>query len=79
MRRTSRGPPAGNLIEVDWPDARTLDAPIGEDLIPLSSTVHQKPVTRCARRSISTAETAPQLGFGADPKEPKKCTQPTTP
>jgi lactoylglutathione lyase len=33
--------PAGNLIEVDWPDARTLDARIREDLIPLSSTVHQ--------------------------------------
>jgi hypothetical protein len=33
--------PACNLIEVDWPDARTLDARIREDLIPLSSTVHQ--------------------------------------
>jgi catechol 2,3-dioxygenase-like lactoylglutathione lyase family enzyme len=33
--------PAGNLIEVDWPDACTLDARIREDLIPLSSTVHQ--------------------------------------
>jgi YD repeat-containing protein len=33
--------PAGNLVEVDWPDARTLDARIREELIPLSSTVHQ--------------------------------------
>jgi lactoylglutathione lyase len=33
--------PAGNLVEVDWPDARTLDARIREDLIPLSATVHQ--------------------------------------
>jgi YD repeat-containing protein len=33
--------PAGNLIEVDWPDARTLDARIREELIPLSSTVEQ--------------------------------------
>jgi lactoylglutathione lyase len=33
--------PAGNLVEVDWPDARTLDARIREDVIPLSSTVHQ--------------------------------------
>jgi hypothetical protein len=33
--------PADNLIEVDWPDARTLEARIREDLIPLSATVHQ--------------------------------------
>jgi len=33
--------PAGNLVEVDWPDARTLDARIQEDLIPLSATAPQ--------------------------------------
>ena len=33
--------PAGNLVEVDWPDARTLDARIREELIPLGDTVHQ--------------------------------------
>jgi catechol 2,3-dioxygenase-like lactoylglutathione lyase family enzyme len=33
--------PAGNLVEVDWPEARTLDPRIREDLIPLSGTVHQ--------------------------------------
>jgi len=33
--------PADNLVEVDWPDARTLDARIREELIPLSATVHQ--------------------------------------
>jgi lactoylglutathione lyase len=33
--------PAGNLVEVDWPDARTLDARVRKDLIPLSATVHQ--------------------------------------
>jgi catechol 2,3-dioxygenase-like lactoylglutathione lyase family enzyme len=33
--------PAGNLIEVDWPDVRTLDARIREDLVPLTATVHQ--------------------------------------
>jgi len=33
--------PAGNLIEVDWPDARTLDPRISEGLIALSATVHQ--------------------------------------
>ncbi|OLE35835.1 MAG: VOC family protein [Actinobacteria bacterium] len=33
--------PAGNLVEVDWPDAYTLHARIREELIPLSATVHQ--------------------------------------
>jgi YD repeat-containing protein len=33
--------PAGNLVEVDWPDARTLDARIRKELISLSATVHQ--------------------------------------
>jgi len=33
--------PAGNLIEVDWPDARTLDPRIREELIQLSATVRQ--------------------------------------
>jgi YD repeat-containing protein len=33
--------PAGNLIEIDWPDASTLDAQIRENLIRLSDTVPQ--------------------------------------
>jgi YD repeat-containing protein len=33
--------PADNLVEIDWPDARTLDARIREDVIPLSATVPQ--------------------------------------
>jgi catechol 2,3-dioxygenase-like lactoylglutathione lyase family enzyme len=33
--------PADNLIEIDWPDARTLDARIREHLTRLSSTVPQ--------------------------------------
>jgi lactoylglutathione lyase len=40
--------PADNLVEIDWPDARTLDTRIREDLIPLSATVHQ---TDDARRA----------------------------
>jgi hypothetical protein len=40
--------PAGNLIEIDWPDARTLDARIREDLIPLSATVPQTAAALCA-------------------------------
>jgi catechol 2,3-dioxygenase-like lactoylglutathione lyase family enzyme len=33
--------PADNLVEIDWPDARVLDARIREDLISLRSTVPQ--------------------------------------
>jgi lactoylglutathione lyase len=33
--------PADNLVEIDWPDARTLDARIRAALISLSSTVPQ--------------------------------------
>ena len=33
--------PAGNLVEIDWPDSTTLDARIREELVPLSSTVPQ--------------------------------------
>jgi YD repeat-containing protein len=33
--------PAGNLVEIDWPDASTLDPRIREHLIPLSDTVPQ--------------------------------------
>jgi lactoylglutathione lyase len=33
--------PADNLVEIDWPDARTLDARIQADLVPLSDTVPQ--------------------------------------
>ena len=33
--------PANNLVEVDWPDACTLDPRIRKDLTPLSATVHQ--------------------------------------
>jgi lactoylglutathione lyase len=33
--------PAGNLVEIDWPDSTTLDARIRKELVPLSSTVPQ--------------------------------------
>jgi lactoylglutathione lyase len=33
--------PAHNLVEIDWPDARTLDARIRDGLIELSATVPQ--------------------------------------
>src|SRR6266568_5950476 len=33
--------PADNLVEIDWPDARTLDVRIRGDLVALSATVPQ--------------------------------------
>ena len=33
--------PAGNLVEIDWPDVSTLDPRIREEVVPLSSTVPQ--------------------------------------
>jgi catechol 2,3-dioxygenase-like lactoylglutathione lyase family enzyme len=33
--------PADNLVEIDWPDAQTLDTPIREALVPLRATVPQ--------------------------------------
>jgi hypothetical protein len=33
--------PAGNLVEIDWPDARSLNPRIQEDLVPLSATAPQ--------------------------------------
>ena len=33
--------PAGNLVEIDWPDSTTLDARIRKELVALSSTVPQ--------------------------------------
>jgi catechol 2,3-dioxygenase-like lactoylglutathione lyase family enzyme len=33
--------PADNLVEIDWPDARTLDVRLRDELIPLSASVSQ--------------------------------------
>ena len=33
--------PADNLVEIDWPDARTLDVRLRDELIPLSASVPQ--------------------------------------
>jgi lactoylglutathione lyase len=35
--------PAGNLIEVDWPDATTLDGSITTDLVRLADVIRQEP------------------------------------
>jgi catechol 2,3-dioxygenase-like lactoylglutathione lyase family enzyme len=34
--------PAGNLVEVDWPDASSLDPAILAEMTPLESMVHQE-------------------------------------
>ena len=56
--------PAGNLVEVDWPDARTLDPRIRENLVPLSATVHQtgdalRATLYLDRRDAASAPTRP--------------------
>jgi lactoylglutathione lyase len=34
--------PAGNLVEIDWPDVESLDAATQADIVPLESTVPQE-------------------------------------
>jgi lactoylglutathione lyase len=41
--------PAGNLVEVDWPDASTLDRAVVTDIVRLADVVPQGPEARAAR------------------------------
>jgi YD repeat-containing protein len=41
--------PAGNLVEIDWPDASTLDRTIVSDIVALAEVVPQGPEGRAAR------------------------------
>jgi catechol 2,3-dioxygenase-like lactoylglutathione lyase family enzyme len=41
--------PAGNLVEVDWPDASTLDRTVVTDIVRLSDVVEQDAESRTAR------------------------------
>jgi hypothetical protein len=50
--------PAENLVEVDWPDARTLDERIRAELIPLSATVPQTAEALRATLYLDRSETA---------------------
>jgi lactoylglutathione lyase len=69
--------PAGNLVEVDWPEARTLDARIRKDLTPLSSTVHQ---TGDALRATLFLDLRDGTAARIRPSSKgTACTQPTTP
>jgi hypothetical protein len=68
--------PADNLVEVDWPNAHTLDARIREDLIPLSATVHQ-----IGDALLATLYLDGRDGATSGPRHQSKgtaCTQPTT-
>jgi YD repeat-containing protein len=41
--------PAGNLVEIDWPDASTLDRNVVSDIVRLSDVVEQDAEGRTAR------------------------------
>jgi YD repeat-containing protein len=41
--------PAGNLVEIDWPDASTLDRSVVTDIVRLSDVVAQDAESRSAR------------------------------
>jgi YD repeat-containing protein len=41
--------PAGNLVEIDWPDASTLDRSIVADIVPLADLVPQRREALAAR------------------------------
>jgi catechol 2,3-dioxygenase-like lactoylglutathione lyase family enzyme len=45
--------PAGNLVEIDWPDVNTLSGETRADLLPLESTVEQ--TGDAARATLFTA------------------------
>lgn len=45
--------PAGNLVEVDWPDASTLDRSVIADIVPLSDLAPQDDESRTARLYMS--------------------------
>lgn len=51
--------PAGNLVEIDWPDASTLDRSIVTDIVRLADLVPQGPEERCARLYTGRPEYGP--------------------
>jgi YD repeat-containing protein len=57
--------PAGNLVEIDWPDASTLDRSIVTDMVRLADVVEQDAEGRAARLYMGLG--APATGVtGAD-------------
>jgi lactoylglutathione lyase len=49
--------PAGNLVEIDWPDASTLDPSVVRDIVRLADVVQQGAESRAAR--LYTGRRAP--------------------
>jgi lactoylglutathione lyase len=50
--------PAGNLVEIDWPDASTLDRSVITDMVRLADVVPQEPGSLDARLYLGRAEPA---------------------
>jgi YD repeat-containing protein len=50
--------PAGNLVEIDWPDASTLDRSIVTDIVRLADIVPQGPEARAARLYLGRRESS---------------------
>jgi YD repeat-containing protein len=50
--------PAGNLVEIDWPDASTLDRNVITDMVRLADVVPQGPGSLDARLYLGRAEPA---------------------
>ena len=50
--------PAGNLVEVDWPDASTLDRNVVTDIVALADVVPQEPESLGARLYLGRGGTA---------------------
>ena len=51
--------PGGNLVEIDWPDASTLDRSIVTDIVRLADLVPQGPEGRSARLYTGRREHGP--------------------
>jgi catechol 2,3-dioxygenase-like lactoylglutathione lyase family enzyme len=51
--------PGGNLVEIDWPDASTLDRSIVTDIVRLADLVPQGPEGRSARLYTGRGEDGP--------------------
>lgn len=51
--------PAGNLVEIDWPEASTLDPSVVADLRKLSDDVDQSPESRQATLYVGLTRSTP--------------------
>jgi catechol 2,3-dioxygenase-like lactoylglutathione lyase family enzyme len=56
--------PAGNLVEVDWPDVSTLDRSVFTDVRKLSNEIEQSEEARKATLYLDGADRTPPTGNG---------------